>query len=996
MGNKIFIGARKLDENEAIRLLPNYKKIIEQIEEYRTHAKEKEHLKEKSNQEYNNTISIIGKRGTGKTSILYTIKNKLKNDIVLPIIKPDNLSESISVLACVMGYLKKEMDDLLKQVKNPENMKKETFQEFFKDCNFIENNSCKKAYEKMFECYACKNPRYQEILVNEYNNQFSYAKKYAESLNADENFILYFHEFLQELLKLKKKLYLNSCQEKNVDYMPMLILMIDDIDLRSTKVMEVIDVLLCYVNHHRVISLVSADYETFTNSFLISLLNKEGLLNQFELYRALPTSEEGNSLFVKKMQLSNDYMKKIMPPACRFEIVSYDDIAKGKYTFFIENRPLETMMELLFQLVQLCRETKEHAFDNENIFYYYTQEGRKEPLSFFFSFMDNTARGLVNVYYVLKNIVDSFESMREEERKKNRFSNIKSLVDTIISSSKNLSSYKNELYEKYIKWSNSEASSRLDFISLGNLDKGNNNEKILNCFHLMYFISLCLGEIDYDIEAREEAKRNAIELLLENNAIEKGKLKPIFISEKNDGFFTYAYSFSLNITDELAKEHKKFCEKGEDGDFYTEDNLYYTFYSIIKRWKTEEMTEEDFIVEMLKLFENENKNEKDQNPGCMDSIYEKTMSSDLLEQMKVLFQRIISTSNKIKSNETNPNETKFYQEILFLIIFNYLEFIQDSKNFDNIINKIALWRNRMLSENITKYKDLLKDSKGKSEEDVTKFHKINLHIQHFLRLIENLKTNEANQAKKEKLQRTIEEEIQGIKEYFNTKFSKGELSKLTIILNQEKIKAIYDFLNGTNLEGYQRGYLKDGRTKYNWVVWEIIKIIERNNQEFLDKSIEDLGLQLIYQNEKTEKLKITLKDYFEIREKLKNLSYRYDLVCGASVANEAYKALLQDTVLKLYEEDAETKKMIDFLNESYMQDFFQFYLVYLQETNQLPKESRLAEAKSFLRNYLEPAKQRFIKINEQYNAEYELEDFEEKQEEESKRLTEKLDIIRSH
>ena len=62
-----------------------------------------------------NNIGIMGVRGAGKTSVLKTIrvhleKNKQEsNDIILPIIVPENMSESGTLMATVLGMLNDEI-----------------------------------------------------------------------------------------------------------------------------------------------------------------------------------------------------------------------------------------------------------------------------------------------------------------------------------------------------------------------------------------------------------------------------------------------------------------------------------------------------------------------------------------------------------------------------------------------------------------------------------------------------------------------------------------------------------------------------------------------------------------------------------------------------------------------------------------------------------------------------------------------------------------------
>lgn len=119
------IGARCLSDLEAELIMPNYNRIYYQIDQFRT---EKTFIGNSKGQKVNggdkdqktNNIGIIGVRGAGKTSILKTIRVQLEknkhtlHDIILPIIVPENMSESGTLMATVLGMLNeviKERDE---------------------------------------------------------------------------------------------------------------------------------------------------------------------------------------------------------------------------------------------------------------------------------------------------------------------------------------------------------------------------------------------------------------------------------------------------------------------------------------------------------------------------------------------------------------------------------------------------------------------------------------------------------------------------------------------------------------------------------------------------------------------------------------------------------------------------------------------------------------------------------------------------------------------
>lgn len=95
------IGAKALTKAEINLILPSYDRILSQIEEIR---KESDLSKENNIQKTNN-ISVLGVRGSGKTSILKSIINDLEKqnnnkdeefNIIFPMIIPENMSEKMN------------------------------------------------------------------------------------------------------------------------------------------------------------------------------------------------------------------------------------------------------------------------------------------------------------------------------------------------------------------------------------------------------------------------------------------------------------------------------------------------------------------------------------------------------------------------------------------------------------------------------------------------------------------------------------------------------------------------------------------------------------------------------------------------------------------------------------------------------------------------------------------------------------------------------------
>ena len=78
------VGIKVLSDTQLENVLPTYENLLDKVEVCRRVAKtELESIKKRHYQYnfmYDNVFSILGQRGTGKTSVAFTLRNKLQND----------------------------------------------------------------------------------------------------------------------------------------------------------------------------------------------------------------------------------------------------------------------------------------------------------------------------------------------------------------------------------------------------------------------------------------------------------------------------------------------------------------------------------------------------------------------------------------------------------------------------------------------------------------------------------------------------------------------------------------------------------------------------------------------------------------------------------------------------------------------------------------------------------------------------------------------------
>lgn len=444
------IGARCLSASEAELIMPNYKRIYDQIDQFRA---EKRSVDNSEGQKVNggdkdqktNNIGIMGVRGAGKTSILKTIRVQLEknkqalDDIILPIIVPENMSESGTLMATVLGMLNeviKERDEKEKKRQKRSNI----------DC--IKEYGLRKKYDELIKQYTYIQKEYRDILIRQYTTEGDYVNRSARVFNSDTEFINKFNELVDELVNAKRH---DSS---------LLFLFIDDIDLSTYRCADVVKTLLSYLSNENIVTFISGDLETFEEALTLDFLRQENVLNKDILEKEIGSDR----LIDSKKNLAYEYLKKIIPPAYRYNIKHWSLAEKGNYC--IEDGKGHQTEEVFPAEVQRDKGQRAGKTLSELLveklkgwvdpaFFCYAEigedaEGRSpketgnQNLPYTYYLFDTTSRGLNNVYNVLGEI-----SVEKKEQGKDYSKEKKLLLDTIISSNKIYDRYRHDIQFKF-------------------------------------------------------------------------------------------------------------------------------------------------------------------------------------------------------------------------------------------------------------------------------------------------------------------------------------------------------------------------------------------------------------------------------------------------------------------------------------------------------------------------------------------------------------------
>lgn len=497
VNNEVFIGARSLKEQVTL-ILPTYNFLLEQIEQIRNAAKNKK-VDTASKKENNNTIGIFGSRGTGKTSALYTIMQELEkkknSNIILPIIEPDNFGENTKIMGSIIGLLSDAVDEELEKIKELTDLKyKDKFSGYFNNCIYKENNLLKLKRDELIEYHLYTENEYRNLLTHNFDDTATHIKKSSYLLKPDIEFKIRLISLVNLLIDVRKEL--GECEET-----PLIFIFIDDIDLKTNRCKELIDSILQYANHPNIITLLSGDYDILKESLTLALIADENL-NHSNLHPNFPINDK-DTIIERKKYLANEYLKKIIPPARRHNVVNWSITTIPNFAF--GNKTLAIQLN----------ELMEH-----NNFFGYQEGDKVVPIKYGYSIFDKTPRGLVNVYYHMYQIIKA----KNEKIQSNEelFKNVKSLIDTIINSSSELVDEQQNFFEACLLWGNSAESTFIEYnqipkyVEINNLDSKSNyiiNKNVCAFFIICEILKELIKDIDFNEHSYIECRNFVLKVL---------------------------------------------------------------------------------------------------------------------------------------------------------------------------------------------------------------------------------------------------------------------------------------------------------------------------------------------------------------------------------------------------------------------------------------------------------------------------------------------------
>ncbi len=448
------MGVKYLSRQQLEAVFPDFESLKDKIEVHREFVQEfwcsertlEKEIVNKLNDQYDimfdNVYSILGERGSGKTSVIYTVKKHLeldKTNIVLPIIMSELIPESCEVIEWILSLMEKMVKDIQKELNNL----KKNCDDYWTECTSNRNKeSLISEFETVKELGFSKN--YEEKNAESFSAAVIGSERSAQNSFDFSNRLTVFWTNLKNAVK----------KVKNMEEEPLIYIIFDDVDLVPGKIWELLSTIVKYLSHPNVIVLLTAD-EEMLYEVVRNILAKK-----------MKSKSNYSQIIKNNYQLTEDwlqdtthlYIDKILPQATRYYIESFDTCEKrGSFQIqYSKDDSLRNNSEKLKTLRELLADTvKEYASDvndnsavNNKKFLYH----KKDFLDVYFLFWGSTSRQLENERLLVEEFFSNLKRLRGMRDEKSYIARLYHAVYAFIFSTLHINSMFHDLDAK--EWTN--------------------------------------------------------------------------------------------------------------------------------------------------------------------------------------------------------------------------------------------------------------------------------------------------------------------------------------------------------------------------------------------------------------------------------------------------------------------------------------------------------------------------------------------------------------
>lgn len=448
------MGIKILRDRQLRNVFPAWEMLLGRIEKHRNGLKNFNRGLLKSDIQYNlmfdNVYSIMGKRGAGKTSVVFTVKELLKQqkyqygDIVLPIIMPEMIPRDCSMIGWVLSLLETEVERIDDELKNL-SRREQGYSERYDRCVTRNQNNLRTIYEDT------KNLCYAQYYNVRHTDSFTDAVVNIDKMTQNSyDFSKKLIDFWDTLIANIKQTYSSLSGKKEEEIEPLIHIIFDDVDLVPEKAIDLFSTIIKYLSYPNIVVYVTADeeliFDVLENNMTRRLEKKDDLFmyNHViggikreagdEFFDGLKSFDDDVNKIRKKMLIKEKlihetpkrYGEKVLPPSCRYYLETFEDINKKKDFIFdwyddihelknSTNLKEVSIMEFVINEIDRYMEKvgikdKGH---NKNFLVHKTNN-KEEFIAAYLLFWGSTSRQLTNEVFILNGFINRLIQVHDE------------------------------------------------------------------------------------------------------------------------------------------------------------------------------------------------------------------------------------------------------------------------------------------------------------------------------------------------------------------------------------------------------------------------------------------------------------------------------------------------------------------------------------------------------------------------------------------------------
>lgn len=355
------VGVKVFTDSQLANVFPNYNNLLNRIENHRFSIKGLEVCKTghyQYNLMYDNVFSIFGKRGTGKTSVVFTLRQKIENDdkhpydVVLPIIIPEVIPADCSALGWLLAIIKDHVLELEQELKSLKLSSGYDSSTFWSNCKYTEESTGDQKLSKAVDHLVELN------FAGKYNpaNETTYKLAVGNSAKQAQNYYKFSQtiaKFWDEWVDAIRSLYIlkNGMPEnKKMEITPLIYFIFDDVDLAPEKVSELMSIIIKYLSHPNIIVITTADEEMFLEVIENNLDNNIGRLpKEWRAYLKDVSQKDYDGAYriLENRDISDVisetarlYLGKVMPTSTRYYLNMFESSEEKQWFYLIDGEQL--------------------------------------------------------------------------------------------------------------------------------------------------------------------------------------------------------------------------------------------------------------------------------------------------------------------------------------------------------------------------------------------------------------------------------------------------------------------------------------------------------------------------------------------------------------------------------------------------------------------------------------------------------------------------------